>query len=1097
MSADADCNLLFGVLAIQLDFINRDALLRAMNAWVLEKDKPLGQVLVEQQALAPDRRALLEALVQEHLKAHQGDPAQSLASVSSIGSLRDDLKEIADSDLGASLDRVSVRRTPVRDAAATGEYVSAGTPTSSGLRFTILRPHARGGLGEVFVARDEELHREVALKQIQDRYAADSRSRGRFLLEAEVTGGLEHPGIVPVYGLGTYGDGRPYYAMRFVRGDTLQDAIDRYHRAGSHDSDPGSRSLDFRKLLGRFVDVCQAVAYAHSRGVLHRDLKPDNVMVGKYGETLVVDWGLAKPVGRTEGAERPEEGTIQPFSRDEYEATQMGSAVGTPAFMSPEAAARRVDQLGPAADVYGLGATLYYLLTGRLPLAGDDLGQVLQRVQRGDFPPPRAINRSVPLALDAVCRKAMSLQPQDRYASVRALADDVEHWLADEPVSAWPEPWTVRARRWVGRHRMAVTAAAAGVLVAVVCLGSATGLLAAANRRERQERERADQNLARARDAVDRYCTHVAEDPRLRQQDLHALRKQLLETAVPFYEDFAHQHGEDPALLADRGRALLRLGRLRGELGEQKRALDDCGAGAELFARLAEAHPEEPGHRADLAECCRVRGIWLHDLGRLEEARAEFHRAIGIMEPLAAAFPTVTLYRWGLARCRNSLAGTLDLLGQPEEALTEYRKSIGLVEPLATAFAAVSAYRGELGLARMNLGYLLTKLGRSGPAQTEYQRAIALQEQLAVDFPTNPEWRWNLAQTRYNLGILMSGLARSEEARGEFQKAMDLLEGLGKTFPAVPNYRYQLASNHIDLGNVLDDLGRKEEALAEYRKAISLLEPLVTSFPAVARYRRDLANAHYNLADALADQALLKEALTEYQKARDLAEQLTAAFPADPEYRWRLAVDLLGVGGVMRSLGRREEAEAEYRRATAVNEQLVEKCPQIPNYAAWLARSWACLGQLELDGGRPATALALYDKASARLRAVLVQQPGMALAQDEMKETTAGKALALARLGRHAEALALAGPLAQDKDLSADGPYLAACALAACSAGKPNELASAAVVLLRKAHARGYFKHPENLRHLKTDGDLTSLRNRDDFKKLLAEVESKAPPKGK
>src|SRR5262249_10943107 len=154
---------------------------------------------------------------------------------------------------------------------------SVGAPTSAGLRFRILRPHAKGGLGQVSVALDQELHREVALKEIQEHHADDRDSRARFLIEAEITGGLEHPGVVPVYGLGHYGDGRPYYAMRFIRGDSLKDAIEQFHRADQPGRDPGERTLALRGLLRRFVDVCKAVAYAHSRGVLHRDLKPGNV----------------------------------------------------------------------------------------------------------------------------------------------------------------------------------------------------------------------------------------------------------------------------------------------------------------------------------------------------------------------------------------------------------------------------------------------------------------------------------------------------------------------------------------------------------------------------------------------------------------------------------------------------------------------------------------------------------------------------------------------------------------------------------------------------------------------------------------------------
>src|SRR5436309_453427 len=220
---------------------------------------------------------------------------------------------------------------------------AAPGPFPAARRYRVLRPYARGGLGEVFVAADDELGREVALKAIQPPHAQNPDSRRRFILEAELTGRLEHPGVVPVYGLGQAGDGRLFYAMRLIDGETLDDAARRYHaRLPAVPTDEGGtegeRRLQFRQLLQRFVTVCNTLAYAHSRGIVHRDVKPANVLLGKFGEVLLVDWGLAKALGTAEPAATPAaEGTPSAA----HGSTQIGHALGTPAFMSPEQAAGR------------------------------------------------------------------------------------------------------------------------------------------------------------------------------------------------------------------------------------------------------------------------------------------------------------------------------------------------------------------------------------------------------------------------------------------------------------------------------------------------------------------------------------------------------------------------------------------------------------------------------------------------------------------------------------------------------------------------------------------------------------------------------------
>ncbi len=330
-------DLLFGLLALQNGLIDQAKLVAAFQAWTLDKSRSLAEQLVGRGDLDADDRAALEGLVARHLKKHTGDVEQSLAAIPGGRSAYEGLSRIGDPDIDATLSVLGTGPGSTELAAdtdRTGSYV-LGMAAAGGQRFRVLRPHATGGLGAVFVALDNELHREVALKQILDSHADDETSRTRFLLEAEITGGLEHPGIVPVYGLGTFGNGRPYYTMRFIRGDSLKEAIQSFHADAARLRDPGRRSLERQKLLRRFLDVCNAVDYAHSRGVLHRDIKPGNIIVGKHGETLIVDWGLAKATGKADpgGGER----TLVPSSGRGSGATLPGSVPGHAGLYEPRA----------------------------------------------------------------------------------------------------------------------------------------------------------------------------------------------------------------------------------------------------------------------------------------------------------------------------------------------------------------------------------------------------------------------------------------------------------------------------------------------------------------------------------------------------------------------------------------------------------------------------------------------------------------------------------------------------------------------------------------------------------------------------------------
>jgi WD40 repeat protein len=360
-------------------------------------------------------------------------------------------------------------------------------------RYTIVRFHAGGGIGDVYLAQDADLGRQVALKELKPKFANLPMYQARFLEEARITGQLEHPGIVPVHELTRRAaDQKPFYTMRFIKGRTLSHAIKAYHRKREAGE---TGPLDLRELLNVFVGVCNAVAYAHSRGVIHRDLKPQNVALGVFGEALVLDWGLAKVLGEKNGAD-----SLPPVSVDpeaERGQTMQGSRVGTIPYMAPEQAEGRIDQMDRRTDVYGLGAVLYEILTGEPPFTGPEESMVLDRVKHELPTPARRKVAATPVALEAVCVKALAKKREDRYGSAKELAQEIERFLADEPVAAYPEPLAVRARRWLGKHRTFATAAAAAVIVAglvlaIILLESAKQLTEVALDETRKASERAE-----------------------------------------------------------------------------------------------------------------------------------------------------------------------------------------------------------------------------------------------------------------------------------------------------------------------------------------------------------------------------------------------------------------------------------------------------------------------------------------------------------------------------------------------------------------------------------------------------------------------------
>ena len=490
MSVERDRDLLFGILAVQLRLITPAQLAQIGAAWNGDLTKSLPSRLLESGLVTPADRDILFDLVARAIEKHDNDPH---ATLTAFGGPMELLRSEEDDTLGVWQD----------DGEEDPASVSIGVPEYPG-RYKLISQHARGGMGRIWVAMDNTLGRQIALKELIGGGASrllDVSGRGltapaapvaRFLQEARVTGQLEHPSIVPVYELGHRADGTPYYTMKLVRGRTLSEAIE--------------KCTDLRtrlELLPHFADLCNAIAYAHDRGVIHRDIKPQNVMVGEFGETVVIDWGLAKAKGQSDiQAGAMQRNLSESDSVWSSTHTSLGEVLGTPAYMAPEQARGDIEAIDERSDIYGLGAVLYALLTGNAPYRGKRQGEVLTQVRAGMTTPIAESEPKAPRELVAICERAMQTKPGARYPSAKDMVADIKRFQSGALVGAHDYSAAELIRRFVRRNRTVLATATAGLLIAVVLAVFYQLQLFDSLDRERTERTRAEEAVIAREDAL-------------------------------------------------------------------------------------------------------------------------------------------------------------------------------------------------------------------------------------------------------------------------------------------------------------------------------------------------------------------------------------------------------------------------------------------------------------------------------------------------------------------------------------------------------------------------------------------------------------------
>jgi serine/threonine-protein kinase len=988
-------DLLVAVLAILTDAIPRPDLAAALKSWTKDKDQSLAEWLIQVGGLDAERVRALECLATAHLKTHDNDLRFSLDALNACEITQDMLTEIHDEALRTTLSTtIGGSQTLPPDGEAAGNAAPvlnsvARTPDRG--RFQLIRRHARGGIGEVWVARDSELQRDVALKEIQPQYAEREDHRARFVLEAEITGNLEHPGIVPVYSLGRNAEGRPYYAMRFIRGESFSVAIRRFHaEMREAASARGKRSrpmwgIEFRQLLRRFLDVCDAMDYAHSRGVLHRDLKPANIMLGRYGETLVVDWGLAKVIGKPDVVAEHADGDFEPtFAGASVTATgetQPGTTIGTPSYMSPEQAKGAIDQLGPTSDVYSLGATLYEVLTGRIAYPGETIKEVIDKVLKGNFPPPRAVERSIPAPLEAICLKAMASESQERYPSVRALAQDLEHWMADEPVTAYPERRLERLGRWLRQHRTWAAAAVAALVGVTLVATAAAMIIEGARQREALVRKEAEDNFSMAQSAVEKYLTSVSENTLLAQQDsvdIRSLRQELLNTALTYYKTFAKQRGNDPRLRQQLANAYFRVGEVTKEIGSPSEAIEAFHSAETIWQSLAAAHPEDDELESHVAECQLAIGKQMDELGDLKGAMTTLAQSRATLERLVAKHPEVAAYQSSLADCYSKIAHDQGKLEVGDHGLASLERAKAIQQKLIARYPSEIKYRKRLAEMINILGYVHFKRLEYAAALGCFEGVREICQPLLDQTTAGPKPLGlldPLVLSYYNIAMIHVENKHYEKALPALEKSLESRSALAAAHPSVTKFQEKLGTSYSEAADIQHKAGQNAKAISSIQKSIEILEKLVQSQPEQASHHGALGRSWNVLGyihDELRDNHQAIPALKKAVAEQEIADKLS---PDDNDYKIQLCNHLDNLGEQYVDLGRVEGAAEYYTRAINIREQLLAAHSEKRDYLIDLSEALATYGNIQRHAGDFDGARQLFGKAVTLLESGAAKAP--------------------------------------------------------------------------------------------------------------------------
>jgi serine/threonine protein kinase/tetratricopeptide (TPR) repeat protein len=901
-------------------------------------------------------------------------------------------------------------------------------------KYKLLEPIGEGGMGEVWVADQlEPIRRRVALKVIKA--GMDTRSvLARFEAERQALALMDHPNIAKVLDAGTTADGRPFFVMELVRGTPITQFCD-------------ARKLSPRERLELFVPVCQAIQHAHTKGIIHRDVKPSNVLVAQHDKKpvpKVIDFGVAKAVGQ------------QLTEKTLY--TGFGALVGTPAYMAPEQATFNQLDVDTRADVYALGVLAYELLAGSPPFEPERLRQaaldeVLRLVREEEPPKPSAristsaarasiaaVRQSDPARLSKLVRgdldwivmKALEKDRTRRYETAAGLARDVQRYLADEPVEAGPPTATYRLRKFARRHRAGL--AVCGGFVAVLAAGLAGSVWQAvrATGAERQAADDRDRAVAAERataDALDSLTDLFVQSELAQRPDVGAREREFMGRVAALYTRSADRDA-DPSRTADR---YWRLASFQFNLGWQADALASARRALALREQVAANAPGDRAAIRALGQSSASCG-WIAMQVEAPDAEPLLRRGVQTLVGLSAADPADPDLRHDLYRHQINLYAFLVRHDRRAEAGPVLEEAARLIRGLSNDFPDRGTYRAERAATLIRQANHARQTGARADVIGLYREAVAEFESIRpADLDT--ETRVKQGHCYHDFGLILSAARQPQEAAEFYGKATRVFADLAARFPADPEYRFHLAVACRAEGELAVTAARYDAAEAALAQAVALGRQLRDQFPELRRVPAELARSAYSLGGVHLNQGRAERAIDLYAEAIRAA----AAIPA---------------GGSEWALTGVRVYQFHWARAKAL-ERL--------NRGAEADADW-----------RTALALAAPDEAAA---------------------VRANLAVIRARAGRFAEALEAAGTAV------AGGPrgpgvstrYSAACVYA-LAADDPTADPSTrrarverAVALLRAA-VPDYFTQAQTVVWMLRDPDLAPLRTEPEFRRLVVEL---------